>query len=80
MQCRIMQSNALQVTIMQVTVRLTEVMSERLQILLDRGLTKTHILHEALDRYLPMDVDSSPAKAPPLKPQQNKRAKSRKRR
>jgi predicted DNA-binding protein len=74
-----MQPYAMQVILMQVTVRLTDIMSERLQILLDRGLTKTHIMHEALDRYLPVDADSLPVKVVAA-PTQNKKAKSRKRR
>lgn len=74
-----MQPYAMQVILMQVTVRLTDIMSERLQILLDRGLTKTHIMHEALDRYLPVDTGSLPVKVVAA-PAQNKKAKSRKRR
>ena len=64
---------------MQVTVRLSDVMSKRLQKLLDRGLTKTHVLHEALDKYLPLEIEEqrpekteSPTK-PKLKQQRNRR-------
>lgn len=65
---------------MQVTIRLTEVMSKRLQVLLDRGLTKTHVLHEALDRYLPLEEDVSVEKKLPPKANNSGRSKNRKRR
>ena len=65
---------------MQVTVRLTDVMSKRLQILLDRGLTKTHVLHEALDQYLPLLEEAQPQKQMPPKQQPTRTNKKRKRR
>lgn len=64
---------------MQVTVRLSDVMSKRLQKLLDRGLTKTHVLHEALDKYLPLDTEEQAREKaqsttrPKLKPQRSRR-------